>query len=154
MQSLFQWKMQFRQFIKQDDHFKSFLASNSSWNPSVVNYGFTDETEGLKRSATEKMDDCKDFLHMLATFLPHGYLTQKLVTTTTSFENAFEIIQEHYGLLPSQESFLELVSISKEAGESYRQLFERMMAHIRQHLQSTPGITVDGAVVQFRTKGE
>ena len=125
MQSLSQWKMQFRQFIKQDDHFKSFLASDSSWDPTLVNYGFSNETDGLKRSGTAKMDDCKDFLHMLATFLPHGYLTEKLVTTTKSFENAFEIILEHYGLLPSQESFLNVMSLSKETGESYRQFFER-----------------------------
>ena len=113
----------------------------------LVNYGFSSETDGLKRSSTAKMDDCKDFLHMLATFLPHGYLTEKLVTTTTSFENAFEIILEHYGLLPSQESFLNLMSLNKETGESYRQFFERMMAHVRQHLQTQAGVNVDGATV-------
>ena len=147
LQSLMQWKMQFRQYIKQDDHFIAFLASDMSWDPLASNYGFGAETEGLKRSARAKMDDCKDFLHMLATFLPHGYLTEKLVATSTSFQSAFSIIQEHYGLLPSQESFLDFGTLTKQGGESYRQFFERLMAHTRQHLQSTPGTTADGIIV-------
>ena len=88
-QSLQQWKMQFRQYVKQDDHYKTFLASDTVWNPQATNYGFEVETQGLKRSARALMDDCCDFLHTLATFLPHGYLTDKIVSTTTSFSNAF-----------------------------------------------------------------
>ena len=147
MQSLQQWKMQFKQFVKQDDHFKTFIASDMTWNPSLTNYGFQAETVGLKRTATAMMDDCVDFLHILANFLPHGYLTEKLVNTTTSFINAYEVIQEHYGLLPSQESFLDLWSFQKQPGESYRQFYERLVAHIRQHLQNNAGVTVDGMVV-------
>ena len=111
--------------MKQDDTYKTFLGSNVTWNPNVQNYGFVAETRGLNRSANEKMDDCKDFLQILATFLPHGYLTEKLVKTSTSFEKAFEIILEHYGLLPTQESFMDLESFSKQTGESYRQFYER-----------------------------
>ena len=123
--SIQQWKMQFKQYMKQDDTYKTFLGSNVTWNPNVQNYGFVAETRGLNRSANEKMDDCKDFLQILATFLPHGYLTEKLVKTSTSFEKAFEIILEHYGLLPTQESFMDLESFSKQTGESYRQFYER-----------------------------
>ena len=147
MQSLQQWKTQFKQFVKRDDHFKTFIASDISWDPNVDNYGFVTETDGLRRSARAMMDDCVDFLHILANFLPHGYLTEKIVTATTSFVNAYEVIQEHYGLLPSQESFLELWSFQKQPGESYRQFYERLLAHIRQHLQNVAGVRVDGVVV-------
>ena len=105
-----------QQYIKQDDHYKKFLGSNITWDPTLANYGFLPETQGLNRSGNEHMDDCKDFLLILATFLPHGYLTEKLVDTATSFEKAYEIIQEHYGLLPTQESFLDLESFSKKNG--------------------------------------
>ena len=83
-QSLQQWKMQFRQYVKQDDHYKSFLSSDVNWNPRAADYGFTVETQGLKHSARAQMDDCCDFLHTLATFLPHGYLTDKIVSNSTS----------------------------------------------------------------------
>ena len=145
-QSLLQWKMQFRQYMKRDDHYKTFLASDVEWNPNAVNYGFAAEAVGLQRSARALMDDCKDFLHTLSTFLPHGYITEKLVSTTTSFENAFEVIEEHFGLQATQESLMDLESLSKESGESYRQFYERLMAHVRQHLLKTV-VTVDGATV-------
>lgn len=128
-QSLDQWKMQFRQYVKQDDHYRKFLSSEIQWQPHAVNYGFEVETDGLKRSAREQKEDCCDFLHTLATFLPHGYLTEKIVTTSTSFLNAFEMIQEHFGLLPTQESFLDIESYSKKSNESHRQFYERLMAH-------------------------
>jgi len=146
-QSLQQWKMQFRQYVKQDDHYKTFLASDTVWNPQATNYGFEVETQGLKRSARALMDDCCDLLHTLATFLPHGYLTDKIVSTTTSFSNAFEVIQEHYGLLPTQESFMDLESFNKQASESYRQFHERLLAHVRLHLHRVANVTVDGITV-------
>ena len=146
-QSLLQWKMQFRQYMKQDDHYRKFLASDTLWNPNARDYGFTAETTGLTRTATALMDDCKAFLSVLATFLPHGYLMEKLVSTTTSFENAFSIIEEHFGLQATQESLLDLESLTKQSGESYRQFYERLLAHVRQHLLTTATVTVDGATV-------
>ena len=108
--------MQFKQYIKQDDHYRTFIASDVVWDPLMTTYGFTAETTGLKRSVSALKDDCQDFLHILSTFLPHGYLTEKIVTTATSFLNAFEIIEEHYGLLPTQESFMDLESFTKQSG--------------------------------------
>ena len=70
--SLQQWKMQFRQYIKQDDHYRGFIASDVVWNPLEDNYGFITETTGLQRNPRALKDDCQDFLHTLATFLPHG----------------------------------------------------------------------------------
>ena len=64
-----------------------------------------------------------------------------------SFLNAFAIIEEHYGLLPSQETFLDLEALNKQTGESYRQYYERLAAHVRQHLMATAGAAVDGATV-------
>ena len=111
------------------------------------NYGFAAETTGLERTAATLKDDSKDFLSILATFLPHGYLTDKLVTTTTSFENAFAVIEEHFGLQATQESLLDLESLNKQSGESYRQFYERLLAHVRQHMLTTAAVSVDGATV-------
>ena len=109
--------MQFKQYIKQDDHYRSFLSPSIVWNPRLENYGFITETSGLKRAARNLMEDCQDFLHILATFLPHGYLTDKIVTNTTSFVKAFEVIQEHYGLLPRKNHSLILNLLTSRPGK-------------------------------------
>ena len=54
------------------------------------------------------------------------------------------MIQEHFGLLPTQESFLDIESYSKNSNESYRQFYERLMAHVRQHLKCAGDIMVEG----------
>ena len=53
MQSLQQWRMQFRQYIKQDDQYRLFLASTTQWNPTAQNCGCVDEETGLERIAAE-----------------------------------------------------------------------------------------------------
>ena len=51
LQSLEQWRTQFRQFMKRDDHYRIFLSSETVWDPLAINYGFATETAGLKRTA-------------------------------------------------------------------------------------------------------
>ena len=143
LQSLQQWFRTFRQYYKRDDHFKHFTLPTTIWDPSREHFGFAEETTGLKRSAAELEEDCKDFLHALAGYMPYGYLTEKFMSSVKSLKEAFDIICEHYGVAPSQESFLEFVSLNKEAGESYRQYHERLLAFSRQHLTGA-GQDVDG----------
>ena len=143
LQSLQQWFRTFRQYYKRDDQFKFFTLPTTTWDPTRENYGFAVETTGLKRSAEEMKEDCQDFLHALAGYMPYGYLSEKFQSSVKSLKEAFDVICEHYGVAPSQESFLEFISLNKEAGESYRQYFERMLAFARQHLTGA-GQDVDG----------
>ena len=143
LQSLEQWYRTFRQYYKRDSNFKIFTIPTTVWNPHVANFGFTVETSGLKRSPEELKEDCVDFLHALAGYMPYGYLTEKFISSVTSLKEAFDVICEHYGVSPSQESLLDFLLIQKDAGESYRQYFERMLAFARQHL-TKPNVEVDG----------
>ena len=59
-------------------------------------------------------------------------------------KNAFEMIQEHFRLLPTLESFLDIKSYSKNSNESYRQFYERLLAHVRQHLKCAGNVMVEG----------
>ena len=143
-QSLLQWRTNFKQYFKREDSFKHFIASTTTWNPTAENYGFTAAAGG--RTAAQFKEDCVEFLHVLASHLPHGYLTEKITTTATSLQNAFEIIAEHYNVNPTQETFLDFDSLSMETGESYRQFFERLVGHARQHF-SPAGSAVDNTTV-------
>ena len=62
LMSLQQWRTQFRQYVKQDDHYKGFLQSELEWNPLEVNYGFITETTGLKSSSrTTGASNCYEY---------------------------------------------------------------------------------------------
>ena len=143
LQSLEQWYRAFRQYYKRDSSFKIFTLSTTRWDPTATNFAFTAEETGLKRVPAELKEDCIDFMHALAGYMPYGYLTEKFLSSVTSLQEAFNVICEHYGVNPSQESFLDFIDLQKNAGESYRQYHERMLAFARQHL-TKENITVDG----------
>ena len=146
--SLSQWRINFKQYCKKDDNFKHFLNTTTTWNFGAENAGFT-ENVGSRTPAALR-DDLEDFLLMLASFLPHGYLTDKLISKSTSFNSALGIIEDHYGLTPSQETFCDLVGMSRLPGEPYRQFYDRMIAFVSKHLaKRAPDVktTVDGVQI-------
>ena len=65
--------------------------------------------------------------------MPYGYLIEKFLSSVSSLKNAFDVICEHYGVSPSQESLLDFILLQKDASESYRQYHERLLAFARQH---------------------
>ena len=91
--SLSQWKINFKQYCKKDEAFKFFLRATTRWDKTKQHAGFT-ENVGNK-SPEQLQEDLEDFLLMLASYLPHGYITDKLVSKSTSFESAFVIIEDH-----------------------------------------------------------
>ena len=143
LQSLQQWYRTFKQYYKRDTHFKLFTLSTTTWDPTNATFGFQAETAGLRRPAEELREDCIDFLHAFAGYMPYGYLTEKFISSITSLEEGFRVVCDHYGVSPSQESFLDLVNIHKDASESYRQYHERILAFARQHL-TRANVVVDG----------
>ena len=87
------------------------------------------------------------FWLMLASYLPRGYITDKIPNKSVSFESAFNIIEDHYGLIPSQETLCDLVQLSRLPGEPYRQFFDRLVAFMNRHLMphnTKEEYTVDG----------
>ena len=94
--SLTQWKVNFRQYCKKDDNYKHFLVSTTRWDFSLPNAGFV--TSVGSRTPETLKDDLEDFVLLLASYLPHGYLTDKLLSKSKSFDSAMAIIEDHYGL--------------------------------------------------------
>ena len=146
-QSMQQWKINFKQYMKRDDSYRIFL--NLEWNSSRLNYGLAAEADGQKRTPAVLADDLKDFLHILSSYVPHGYLTDKIIARSESLVSAFKIIEENFNLLPTQESFFEFLSLKKMSSETYRQMFDRMVAFSTQHLMpaTTQNVIVDSIQV-------
>lgn len=134
LESLNHWRSTFRTFYKRDDAYRRFFRSDFNWNPKAVNYGLQEETDGLKRSAADLKEDLIDLLNTLAGFLPHSYLTDKLLSETTNWNDTFQIILEHYNVNVSCESLLDFESLNKRSEETHRQFFERLLQHSKLHL--------------------
>ena len=134
LESLTHWKTNFRTYFKRDDGFKTFIKETSRWDPAQLHYGQQTETSGLKRSAAEMKEDLVDLLSTLAGFLPHSYLTKKLLNNTKNWVDVWNIIYDHYGVQVTQETFLDFEDCNKIAGETHRQFFERLLQHATQHL--------------------
>ena len=146
LHSLNHWKTAFRTYYRRDSYFKAFLLPEATWtNSSQDNYGQTADMSGANtiRSAVDKGEDLRDFLHTLAGYLPFPYLAEKIVNGSTNLQQVWDTIYDHFGVSVSSETLLDYVGIKLNPGETYRQFFDRLLAHARLHLPKED-ITVDG----------
>ena len=142
LESLTHWKTTFRTFYKRDDAYRSFIKDTAVWDPADANYGQATETEGLKRTAADMKEDLVDLLHTLAGYLPHAYLTDKIISNSKCWKDVYNIIYDHYGVQVTSESLLDFESLHKQTGETHRQFFERLLQHVKQHL-APAGVKVE-----------
>lgn len=75
--SLSRWKTNFKNYCKKDPDYVHFLKSTTVWRSDQPNYGFTENVGDKTPDVLE--EHVKDFLHLLASYLPHGFLTDKLL---------------------------------------------------------------------------
>ena len=116
LDTLNHWKTIFRNYFRRDSVFKQFLSSSFTWDPAKPNYGLAADGE---ISAEDRKDSLVDFLSHLSGFLPHSYLTSKLVENTTKLEDCWDIIYEHYNVQVTPGTFLDIENMKKEPGENY-----------------------------------
>ena len=144
IESLKHWKMAVRNYYRRDTYYKNFLDGTLTWDPNADNYGLTAEGENSvhNRSARELKDDLIAFLHLIAAYLPFSYVTERFEKNTNSLEQVFNIIAELYNAEVTNDSFLDLAHMIKLSTETHRQYFERLAAHVRQHLTG-PQVSVE-----------
>ena len=123
LETLTHWKDKFKSFYKRDADYKNLIKTTNTWDPSAENYGFVDEP-GDGKKADELAEDMVDLLRTLAGYLPHSYLTTRIVEDTKSWEDVWSIIYEHYNVKITSESLLNFESLNKEVGETHRQFYE------------------------------
>ena len=143
--SLNHWISNFRTYYRRDSYFKCFLLPTATWAPNQDNYGQrADVTDGVvTRSAQDKGEDLCDFLNILIGYLPFPYLTEKILKATNNLQQVWDVIKEHYGLKITGESLLDFPTLQKNDEESFRQFYDRLLAHVRMHLAG-PNQIVDG----------
>ena len=143
--SLNHWKTSFRTYYRRDSFYKGFLLPGATWDANSPNFGQSADRDqdSVLRSAQDKGEDLRDFLHTLVGYLPFPYLTEKIINGTKNLEEVWDVVYEHYGLKLSGESLLDFASMSQLQGETYRQFYDRLLSHVRLHLPKAD-IEVDG----------
>ena len=140
LESLTHWRTSFKTFYKRDEAYKRFFKFGVVWNNEEENYGFTDD--GSDYRAEDIAEDLRDLLNTLASFLPYSYLTDKILNTTTCWEDVWRIINDHYNVRTDSESLLDFEKLFKTSEETYRQYYERLLQHVKQHL-APAGVKVE-----------
>ena len=130
------WKSAFRTYYRRDSYYKKFLLATATWDSAAEHRGLTADEQGgvVARSAEDKAGDLEDFLHIIASYLPFPYLTEKIVNGSKKLDDVWEVITDHYGLRVTSESLLDYMDIKQQSGETYRQFYDRLLSHSRLHL--------------------
>ena len=134
MESLTHWWTQFRNYYRRDKYVGGFLVSTAKWNPSAVNMGFVDETDGLKRTKADVEQDFLAFMDTLASYMRYSYITERLKTTTKCIEDVKACLFKLYDAELSQDTFLDLAKMKKSGTETPHQFFEKLSSHVQRHL--------------------
>ena len=108
-----------------------FLRSDCKWDLNQPNYALAELND---ETPEERAENLEDFLSNLSGFLPHSYLTQKILEDTTCLQDCWDIIYEHYNVLITPETLLDFEALKKEPAENHRQFYERLLQHVRLHL--------------------
>ena len=139
LDSLSHWKSSVRNYFRRASQYAYFFKSSSSWNRQNVNSGFSGE------DAEEKADNLECLLDTIASFLPGPYITHQITECSTSIQSVWDIIWDHYGVKPTQHSFLDFNNLSKESDERYIDLYDKMIYHSMNHLCSKGTIVADSS---------
>ena len=121
-------------FTKKDDSYKTFFKEDQKWNHIWPDYDLHNEPDGERRSTADLSEDLTDLLNTLAGYLPHSYLTDKILKSSTCWTNVWRIIHNYYNVQVTSETLLDFESLHKLSEETHRQFFERLLQHAKQHL--------------------
>ena len=136
--------------MRRDEAFYPFVHVRTKWDRNAVDYGLQDEHDDskLKRKKEELAEDLVSFLEIIAGYVPGDHLRMKILQDSTCFKDVVKIIREFYGAEINAESELDFMKIQRKPQEPYRQFFERLSSHAREHLlgkEITVGSITTGA---------
>ena len=135
-QSITAWSVSVKNFYRRDSIYYPFVNPNTKWNSQSDFYGMVDEhaDSKLKRKAEEMGEDLFAFLQIVAGYISGDHLRVKIEQDSTCFADIINIVREFYDAEINTNSNLDFMSITMKPQEPHRQFFERLSAHVREHL--------------------
>jgi len=142
-ETLSTWLETARHYFAQDDGYRWFVLSTTTWDRSQPDYGFAAEGEEsrLHRSAPEMMDAFLRFCAAISSFFPYSFLSRKFLTTD-SWDGIQQAVYTVYNKQLTAHSFMQYTDITQAPGENYYIFHERLRDHFVQHLTG-PDVTAD-----------
>ena len=137
------WLSSAQHFFSQDDAYKHFVQTETTWDKRLDNYGFAAEPDEsrLHRTAPEMRDAFLRFCSALSAFFPYTFLSRKF-TNTTNWAGIKRAIYVAYNQQLTASTFLQYNDIKRAPNENYYIFYERIYDHFVQHLAG-PNITAD-----------
>ena len=142
LETLTHWRTTFKTFFKRDETYKVFVKEDATWDPSSPNYNQTQEVAGLQRSPGAMMEDLVDLLNILSGFLPHSYLTDKIVRNTKNWRDVWNVIHDHYGVQVTSESLLDFESMHKQTALESSPSLQSLYLTLAKDIRMTKGLGV------------
>ena len=135
-QNITAWEVHGRNFYRKDEVFYPFVNPKMKWDSTKRNYNLKKEHEDskLKRDEEELAQDLVSFLQIMAGYVPGDHLRLAIEKDTTCFADIIKIIREFYDAEIGVESGLDFMKIERKSQEPHRMFYERMSAHVREHL--------------------
>lgn len=149
------WKQNLIYILSLDKRFTSFIQPDSSWGKKTStnpNRGFTDDgedvDEDLRRTATQKCAELELMLGQIANFCPI-IARNSLIKQSTSLEDIWQKIRQHFGFQSTGAHFLDLADIKLEPNERHEDLYQRIMSFFEDNLLTQGcGILHNGSHVE------
>ena len=137
------WLSSAQHFFAQDDAYKLFVQTTTTWDRQLENYGFAAEGDEsrLRRTAPEMRDAFLRFCSALSAFFPYTFLSRKF-NNTTNWAGIKQAIYVAYNKQLTASTFMQYNDIKRATNENYYIFYERIYDHFVQHLAG-PNITAD-----------
>ena len=151
------WKETLQFHLTLDGTFEEFLDDDSTWGSvKLPNRGLRADGEEVKlenrKTAKQKAMILKTMLGTIASYAPI-ISREFVVSEALSLNDIWNRLRIHFGFRKSGSLILDLMSITREEGESYESLWERYHAFITDNLLQ-PGDKIFHQGVLIATKEE
>ncbi len=122
-----------------DDEFKPYLKENVTWGKktsATPHRAFTDDPEGTTNGQT-KEQKCAALDLMLGQIANYATVISRnqIIKTSTSLNDIWNKIREHFGFHQTGARFLDLSAIRLEVGERPEDLYQRLLSFFEDNLQ-------------------
>ena len=143
------WKENLCYTLSLDKSFTPFLKDGVTWqkhSTASPTRGFTDDTTGTP--AQTGADKCSTLNLMLGQIANYATVISRnqIVKSSTSLNDIWDKIRQHYGFHTTGSRFLDLTAIKLQAGDRPEDLFQRLVSFMDDNLLTTDGtLTHHGA---------
>ena len=145
-----QWKFNQIYNLQMDPNFGPFIANNKEWKKSSSanpTRGLIDDTQGEnKKTAAEKCNILNLMLDQIASWCPFISRTM-IVKQSTSINDVWQKIREHYGFLSSGAQFLDLSLVQQDPDDGPEDLYQKLYMFFENNLVKANDLKHNGDVL-------